>query len=172
MERPLVKEVLYPTANRALVEPPLDKGTRATHWSAIRSNATETIDCSARGGGSMADLEIHVSGLSSLDVEELREVLGETVTFQQAEVPEGTLAEPVTTLALIKLSVVALGVLAAWLAKPRRRVIATRTMRVIYPDGRIEERTLVIDASSEEESKQQILSQINDWLGHVETPSE
>ena len=121
----------------------------------------------------MAATKLIIPGLSSLDEEELRELLGDQVTFQEPEVPEGSLAEPTTIIAVIVLGSIALNGLAAYLSKGRRRYVQRQTFRVVHPDGRVEERKLEIEASSEDEVKAEILAELSKWapaVGDLNTP--
>ena len=107
-----------------------------------------------------------IAGLSSLDEEELRDAIGD-VEFDEPVVPEGTLAEPATITAIVTLGSLAIAALAAYLSKRRRRYLLKQAFRVVHPDGRIEERTLEVRASSEDEAKAEILAQLNKWIGQA-----
>lgn len=112
----------------------------------------------------MESPKLIISGLNSLDEEELREALSENVEFEEPEVPEGTLAEPATIVAIVTLGSLTIAALAAYLSKARRRTILTHTFRIIHPDGRVEEHTITIDATSEEEVKAQIFAELSKWI--------
>ena len=101
-----------------------------------------------------------ISGLSSLDEEQLKEALGDEVEFDEPEVPEGTLAEPATITAIVTLSAMAISALAVYLNKTRRRYLLEKAVKVVYPDGRIEEVTLKVEASSSEEAKTQLAAEL------------
>lgn len=105
-----------------------------------------------------------ISGLSSLDEEELREALGNNVDFNEPDVPEGTLAEPATITAIVILGSMSLATFALWLSKKRRSYLRTETLRVIDKDGNVTERTLRVRASSEEEANAEIAAQLKSWL--------
>jgi hypothetical protein len=104
-----------------------------------------------------------ISGLNSLDEVELRDVLGEGVEFDEPEVPEGTLAEPGTITAIVIIGKLTIAALAVYLSKGRRRAALKKNTRIIYPDGRIEEQTLEIEATSEEGVKAQVFA----WLSKL-----
>jgi len=108
-----------------------------------------------------------IRGLSSLDEEELREALGDNVEVNEPEVPEGTLAEPATITAIIILGSMTIGALALWLSKKRRSHLYRETFRIVHPDGRVEERTLEVRASSEEEAKAEIMAQVGKWMSEA-----
>ena len=68
---------------------------------------------------------LELTGLSDLDTEELLVAMGDHVDLRRPEVPEGTLAEPATVVAIITIgSPIVLNALAIWLATPRRRASA------------------------------------------------
>ncbi|MBD2318055.1 hypothetical protein [Phormidium tenue] len=112
----------------------------------------------------MESPKLIISGLNSLDEEELREVLGEEVEFEEPKVPEGSLAEPATIAAIVTLGSLAITALAIYLSKSRRRYILERKIRIIHPDGRIEEHILNIQANSEDEANAQILAELSKFL--------
>lgn len=113
----------------------------------------------------MSTQTLEFVGLSSLDQEELREVAGEVVTFQEPEVPEGMLAEPATIAAIVTLGSLSLVTLAAYLAQPRRRRMLRHAVRITHADGRIEEQTFEISASDQDGVKAEILAQLGKWVG-------
>ncbi|MFN0139086.1 MAG: hypothetical protein ACKVQW_03230 [Pyrinomonadaceae bacterium] len=101
-----------------------------------------------------------ISGLTPLDEEQLRELLEDAVEFDEPQVPEGTLAEPATITAIIALSSMAIGALAVYLNKSRRSYLLEKAVKVVHPDGRVEEVTLKVQASSSEEAKQQLAAEL------------
>jgi|SRR5689334_12862301 len=106
-----------------------------------------------------------LDGLNALDAEELKEALGnESVQLTQPEAPEGNLAEPTTISALITLSPLVAGLVAAWISKPRRRKIARRKTRIIRADGTIEEKEWEINDLKEDAIKSQVFAQLTKWL--------
>ena len=118
----------------------------------------------------MKSAELVISGLSSLDEEELREALGggsgDRITFSRPEVPEGSLAEPATITAVVTLGSIGLSALAAWLSKARRRRIARGKFRLVRPDGTVEEKSWELEESSEDAVKSKVLAELTNWIGH------
>ena len=106
-----------------------------------------------------------ISGLSSLDEEEMKEALGDAVEFDEPEVPEGSLAEPATITAIVTLGAMAISALAVYLNKPRRRYLLEKAVKIIHADGRVEETTLKIEASSSEEAKAQLAAELAKMAG-------
>lgn len=107
-----------------------------------------------------------ISGLSSLDEEEMKEALGDAVEFNEPEVPEGSLAEPATITAIVTLSAMAISALAVYLNKPRQKYRVQKAFKIVHPDGRIEEATLRIEASSSEEGKAQLAAELAKLANH------
>lgn len=101
-----------------------------------------------------------ISGLSSLDEEEMKESLGDAVEFDEPQVPEGTVAEPATITAVVTLTAMAISALAVYFNKTRRRYLLEKAVKIVHPDGRIEETTLRIEASSSEEAKAQLAAEL------------
>ena len=116
----------------------------------------------------MESVKIVIPGLTELDEEELRELLPEGVEFDRPETPEGSLAEPTTITAIIILAPLAITTLALWASKARRSFIRSERIKIIHPDGRVEERSLDVKASSEEEAKAGIAAELGKWLSEVQ----
>ena len=108
-----------------------------------------------------------ISGLSSLDEEQMKESLGDAVVFDEPEVPEGTLAEPATITAIITLSAMAISALAVYFNKTRRRYLLEKTVKIVYPDGRVEEVALKIEASSSEEAEAKLAAELTKLAGQA-----
>jgi hypothetical protein len=113
----------------------------------------------------MAATTLEFIGLSALDQEELQQIGSSDVTFIEPQVPEGMLAEPATIAAIVTLGSLSLVTLAAYLAQGRRRHLLKRSVRITHPDGRVEERTLVISSSTQDGVKAEILGQLAAWIG-------
>jgi hypothetical protein len=113
----------------------------------------------------MEHSKLVLSGLSSLDEEELLEALGkDQVEFIKAKPPEGSLAEPATITAVIVLTSAGIAALTAYLAKGRRRRILKGVKKIIHPDGRIEEMTIDLDEASEDALKASVLGELGKWI--------
>jgi hypothetical protein len=113
----------------------------------------------------MASTRLAISGLSSLDAEELREALGgDTLQIVRPESPEGTLAEPVTITAIIVLGSIALTNLAVWICKKRRHPSERFKFKLTRPDGEVLEVLLDTSQGSEEPCKEGVLSQLGQWI--------
>jgi hypothetical protein len=57
---------------------------------------------------------IKLSGLSALDQEELKDLVGNAAEFKEPVVPEGTLAEPATITAIVRLGSLVIASIAAY----------------------------------------------------------
>jgi len=109
--------------------------------------------------------KLYIAGLSSLDKEELEEVIGKSaLETYEPEVPEGTLAEPVTITAILTLGSFATVAFATWASKGRRRKLLKRTVKIVHPDGTIEERNWEVDEASEDAIKSGVIAQLGKWL--------
>jgi hypothetical protein len=113
----------------------------------------------------MADTEFIISGLTTLDEEELREALPEgQVDTVRSTVPEGTLAEPATITAIVTLGSIALAGLSAWLSKARRRRVSKFRYKVRKADGETVDVELDLDESSEDAVKASVMAQLSKWV--------
>ena len=121
----------------------------------------------------MDDTQLIISGLSSLDEEELLEAVGDkAVQFVRPEAPEGTLAEPGTITVIIVLGTIALNGLVAWLAKGRRRRTSNFRYRIVRPNGETVEMELDLSDSSEEALQPKVLAEISKWVPSLPSGSE
>lgn len=112
----------------------------------------------------MPETTIRLSGLNELDAEELLEAVGPTVELQRPEVQEGALAEPATITAVVALTSALMPVVALWLSKGRRSYLRKQTFKITHPDGRVEERTLEVRASSQDAATAEILAELEKWI--------
>ena len=110
--------------------------------------------------------QLILTGLNSLDEEELKEALGDSgMEVVKPKVPEGSLAEPATITVVLYLGSIALTSLAVWLSKGRRRHYLAAAHKVVHPDGTTEEKTFELDESSEDAVKASVLAQLRNWVG-------
>jgi hypothetical protein len=108
---------------------------------------------------------LYLEGLNPLDAEELKEALGDNgMELRQPEVPEGMLAEPGTITVILTLGSFAAVDFALWLSKGRRRRLLKRSVRVIHPDGRIEEDSWEVKVGTDEAIKAAVIAQFGKWL--------
>lgn len=95
-----------------------------------------------------------LSGFSDAELLDLEAALGPDA-IQRSEPDrqryEAGALEPVT--ATIILSALAIQILGAWLLKTRKNQRIRSRVRVVHPDGRIEEKELDVDLSSEKSEK-------------------
>jgi hypothetical protein len=109
--------------------------------------------------------KLYIAGLSSLDKEELEEAIGKTaLETYQPEVPEGSLAEPATITAILTLGSFATVAFATWASKGRRRKLLKGSVKIVHPDGRVEERSWEVDEGSEDAIKSGVIAQLGKWL--------
>lgn len=114
-------------------------------------------------------MKLVISGLNELDAKEITELLKEDVEIAKPNVPEGSLAEPVSSIAIITISSLALASLSIFLSKARRKTMLTRSFRIIHADGRIEEFKLDLITYSEEAAKaDEILEGFSKFLPNIE----
>ena len=106
-----------------------------------------------------------ITGLTSLDLEELEESIGESVLeVYRPEVPEGALAEPVTITVVLTLAPLAATAFAVWASKGRRRKLLKHSVKVMHADGTVEERSWEVEEHSEEAIKSGVIERLRKWL--------
>ena len=109
--------------------------------------------------------KLYITGLSSLDQEELAKAIGkDAFETYQPEVPEGTLAEPATITAILTLGSFATVAFATWASKGRRHKLLKNNVKITHKDGTVEERSWEVDEGSEKEIESKILAQLGTWL--------
>lgn len=109
--------------------------------------------------------KLYIEGLNPLDAEELQEALRDKgMEIKQPATPEGTLAEPATITVILTLGSFAAVDFALWLSKGRRRRLLKRSVRVVHPDGRIEENAWEVKEGTDEAIKSGVIAQLGKWL--------
>jgi hypothetical protein len=75
-----------------------------------------------------------------------------------------TLAEPATITAILTLGSFGTVAFATWMSKGRRRKLLKRSVKIVHPDGSVEERTWEVDEASEDAIKPGVIAQLGKWL--------
>jgi hypothetical protein len=110
-------------------------------------------------------IKLRIPGLDRLAEEELRDLLqADDLEFTTKPRFDGDLPEPATITAVITLGSLSITALAVWLSKRRNRKYLKTSSRVLYPDGRVEEKVLELKDVAEDAVQPAIIAQLSSWL--------
>lgn len=114
---------------------------------------------------------IRINGVSRLDSEGFKELLGQDVSFAPSETADFHHGDMATVSIAVAISALTLRVIAAWLVKGRRYSTIEREIEITQPDGSFRRERLRIKISEEDAAEADVLRALTE-LTAADPPRE